>query len=210
MRVVYTPVFAGTGELVATPGYHLNTGIFVFAPPDLDGFLESIGDIANPSKDDLQGALEVLLEPLCDFPFVSQADRAHTLALILLPFVRELIDGPTPLHGIFKPAPGTGGTLLAEIVNLVAELWDLVERSPELNLGFDRTKDRTSQKTSFGQQLVSRHGQMFGAYRLAEAGERHRAKQWRLELVHEQSGEPGEPSSDPPGGYAHQDNAPVI
>jgi len=36
------------------------------------------------------------------------------VAFLLLPFVRELIDGSTPLHLIEKPTPGTGAGLLAE------------------------------------------------------------------------------------------------
>ena len=46
---------------------------------------------------------------------------------MLLPFVRELIDGPTPLHLIEKPTPGTGGTLLAT----VAALYTFFQRRPE-------------------------------------------------------------------------------
>jgi putative DNA primase/helicase len=49
---------------------------------------------------------------LHDFPFVSQSDRAHAVALMLLPFVRDLIDGPTPLHDIEAPTPGSGKGLL--------------------------------------------------------------------------------------------------
>ena len=63
---------------------------------------------------------ETPAELLGDFPFVSDAERAHALALLLLPLVRGLVDGPTPMHVIDKPAPGTGGSLLAELVVLVA------------------------------------------------------------------------------------------
>jgi putative DNA primase/helicase len=402
-RVVQMPVFTSTGQLIATPGYHDESGIFMVAPSDLEGYLDAFQDIAHPSREEVQSALDQLHEPLRDFPFVSDADRAHALALILLPFVRELIEGPTPLNGIFKPAPGTGGTLLAEIINLIAtgaplevttltdweqeqqrtitamlfkgptyllldnihgldssplaaaitsitwsdrkmgssdapsmpvrcgwiatgnnpqlskemirrtvltrldaqmahpedrtafrhpdlrtfvkeqrphliaavitlvrawqaagtppgkktlgmfeswaqviggilsvagvpgfldnlddlrqgtdigatswrefvsrwvgryglktvgvsNLWELIDNPDPLDLGFDRTKDVPSQKTSFGQKLVGRRGQVIGEYRLIEEGERHRAKQWRLALVHEPPGEPsGEPASD--------------
>jgi hypothetical protein len=51
---------------------------------------------------------------------VSDADRAHSVALLLLPFVRSMIDGPTPLHLIEKPSPGTGGTLLIQALAMVA------------------------------------------------------------------------------------------
>ena len=55
-----------------------------------------------------------------DFPFTSSADQANAMALALLPFLRGLIDGPTPLHALDKPAPGTGAGLLVEAIGLVA------------------------------------------------------------------------------------------
>ena len=38
------------------------------------------------------------------------------IALTLLPFARDLIPGPTPLHLFEKPMPGTGATLLVEML----------------------------------------------------------------------------------------------
>jgi len=66
-------------------------------------------------------AKRLLLEDLLgDFPFVGASGRAHALACLLLPFARDLIDGPTPLHLIEKPTPRTGGTLLATTLVLPA------------------------------------------------------------------------------------------
>ena len=56
------------------------------------------------------------IDLLGDFPFVDNSDKAHAIALLLQPFVRSLIEGPTPLHLIEKPTPGTGATLLAEML----------------------------------------------------------------------------------------------
>ena len=42
--------------------------------------------------------------------------RAHVLALLLLGFVRSMIEGPTPLHLIEKPTPGTGATLMVDAI----------------------------------------------------------------------------------------------
>ena len=50
---------------------------------------------------------------IADFPFVDEADQAHATSMMLQPFARDLIAGPTPLHLIEKPEPGTGATLLA-------------------------------------------------------------------------------------------------
>ncbi len=39
---------------------------------------------------------------------MDEADRAHALALLLLPYARDLIDGPTPNHLAESPEPGSG------------------------------------------------------------------------------------------------------
>jgi hypothetical protein len=62
----------------------------------------------------------ILDDLLSDFPFVSDSDRAHLLALLLLPFVRNLIDGPTPLHLIESPVPGSGKGLAAAVALIPA------------------------------------------------------------------------------------------
>ena len=56
---------------------------------------------------------------ICNFPFTHPSDRAHTLAMMILPFVRPMIDGPTPIHFLTKPVQGTGATLLGEVVTLI-------------------------------------------------------------------------------------------
>lgn len=50
----------------------------------------------------------ILKEVLPNFPFVDAASQAHSLALMLLPMLRNLIDGPTPLHLVDAPEAGTG------------------------------------------------------------------------------------------------------
>jgi hypothetical protein len=44
---------------------------------------------------------------------------AHCVALLLLGFVRSMIDGPTPLHLIEKPTPGTGATLMVDSISTI-------------------------------------------------------------------------------------------
>jgi putative DNA primase/helicase len=57
-----------------------------------------------------------LNDVLFDFPFVSETEKTHAIALVLQLFARELIDGSTPLFLIEKPSPGTGAGLLADIL----------------------------------------------------------------------------------------------
>lgn len=111
-RIVESPVFASTGEIITTPGYHAASQTYFAAAPGLD--IPQVN--TSPTVIELQDAVELLKEWIGDFPFVSAADFANAMALILLPFARDLIDGPTPLHLVEKNCPGTGGTLLVEII----------------------------------------------------------------------------------------------
>src|SRR5207248_549540 len=53
---------------------------------------------------------------LGDFPFTEQADRAAAVALFLLPSVRAMIPGLTPMHGVESPTVGSGKGLLADVL----------------------------------------------------------------------------------------------
>lgn len=101
-RVITTPVLDVDGELVTQPGYHRDARTLL---------VPSIGQVKvpdAPTADEVSEARQLLLDLVGDFPFVSDGDRAATLALLLLPFVRSMIDGPTPLHLATAPVQGTG------------------------------------------------------------------------------------------------------
>ena len=112
-RIIASPVFAPDGSLELEPGYHAASQTY-FAPAQ--GF--AIPPVSkHPGRDEIDRAKALILtELLSDFPFAAEADRSHALALALLPFARDLINGSTPLHLIEKPTPGTGGSLLAGIL----------------------------------------------------------------------------------------------
>jgi hypothetical protein len=115
-RIARAPIFAGSGTILAE-GFDSLSGILCAPAP---GFrLPSPKEW--PLKADIQAARDLIIDDLLvDFPFTGEAERAHAVALLLLPFVRALIDGPTPLHLIEKPTPGTGASLLVEMISLIA------------------------------------------------------------------------------------------
>jgi hypothetical protein len=116
-RIVAAPVFAADGTLLQTPGYQAPAAIY-YAPAD---GLDVPAVPETPSRSDIDHARELLLDDLlADFPFTGDAERAHAVALMVLPFAREMIDGRTPLHLIEKPAPGTGGGLLLQVLTMPA------------------------------------------------------------------------------------------
>lgn len=113
LRIVQAPVFCPDGTLHTDAGYH-PLGRVYFAPA---AGLSVPTVPENPSSADINGARQLVMEELLgDFPFVGDADRAHAVALFLLPFLRALIDGRTPLHLIEKPTPGTGAGLLVNVL----------------------------------------------------------------------------------------------
>ena len=115
--IIHAPIFAPSGLLVTQPGYQPETGYFLEL-----GANRTIPEVPHQPEDAaVKKALGLFLDDLLvDFRFASDADKAHAFAVILLPFVRELIDGPTPLHMIESPTPGSGKGLLADVLTIPA------------------------------------------------------------------------------------------
>lgn len=115
--VVETPVFARDGSLVDTPGYCAAARLWYSPAPDLVVPPVPTG----PTAAEVDRARHLLVtELLGDFPFADDASQAHAVAAVLLPFVRPMIVGPTPLHLLDAPVEGTGKTLLAAAISVVS------------------------------------------------------------------------------------------
>lgn len=114
--IVNTPIFGRNGTLLTKPGYHPDARL-LYVPGS--GF--SVPEIAeSPTETEIVAARELLCEELFgDFPFTGAAERAHVVALLLLGFLRGMIIGPTPLHLIEKPTPGTGATLMVDAISTI-------------------------------------------------------------------------------------------
>jgi hypothetical protein len=116
-RIVQAPVFAADGTLLTAPGYHLNSGTYY--DPVMGFSLPPVSE--HPTDGEVEAARDLILNDLLtDFPFACDADRAHAVGLMILLFARELIDGPTPLHLIEAPRPGTGKGLLVQVLLIPA------------------------------------------------------------------------------------------
>ena len=113
-EVAHAPVFGRTGQLVSEPGYDPGEAVW-YAQPSA---LESLPPVPNlPTPDDLREAVRLLDEEmLVDFPFARPSDKAHMIGALVLPFVRRMIRGPVPFQLIEAPAPGSGKSLLADLV----------------------------------------------------------------------------------------------
>ena len=112
--VVEAPAFRPDGSILSQPGYDARTG-YVYTPSDQ---FPTVAE--RPTIEDATKARAELEEVFCDFPFDSPASRAVPLAALLTLLARPAIAGCTP--GFVKTANtrGSGKTLTADVVSLIA------------------------------------------------------------------------------------------
>ncbi len=110
------PLLRPDGTVLDSPGYDAATRL-VYAPP-ADFVMPRVPEA--PTESELRAAVSLIEEPFIDFPFCSRADRATAWAALLTLPLRELIDGPVPLFLFDAPQAGTGKTLLAQIITVIA------------------------------------------------------------------------------------------
>lgn len=116
IRIVESPVFAPDGKLQTEPGYHASSRTY-YAPAE--GFsVPPVPDVVSPAL--CSEAVAMIDDVLCDFPFKEASEKAHAISALLMLFVRDMINGPTPLHLIEAPSPGTGKGLLSMILVYIA------------------------------------------------------------------------------------------
>src|SRR5207249_12259167 len=110
--IVESPTFTKDGVISVTPGYQPVSRVWFHAGSVI------VPEVPEaPSDADIATAKALLLdELLADFPFADEASRVHAVAMLVLPVVRELIDGPTPLHAVDAPTAGSGKGLLTNSV----------------------------------------------------------------------------------------------
>jgi hypothetical protein len=107
---VTAPFFAPDGTLCATAGYHSSARLWLGLPSGFD-----VGD-TTPTPGNIEAARQLILETILgEVSFGDEASRAHAVAQMILPFVRRLIDGPTPLHLWNAPLRGSGKSYAAEL-----------------------------------------------------------------------------------------------
>jgi len=110
------PFLRPDGTICDGPGYDPITRLF--SAPALGLCLTRIPEA--PMLDHVEVALDLLESAIGDFPFVDDASKANALASMLTPLVRPAIDCPTPMALCDAPQAGTGKTLLAEVVAIIA------------------------------------------------------------------------------------------
>lgn len=112
--VTETPLFRANGTVHQERGYDPETG-YLYVPsreyPDVD---------EAPSQADARAALAELQHVFCDFPYVAPAHAMVPIAAFLSVLARPAIDGPVPAFLFDASTRGSGKTLQADVVSLLA------------------------------------------------------------------------------------------
>ena len=115
--VVECPVFSRDGDLIADPGYHARSRLYYHPAGNLK--IPPVSE--RPTPDEVAQARDlILVELMGDFPFKDDGSKAHACCALLEPFVRPMIEGPTPNHAFDAPCPGTGKSLLTSVLSIPA------------------------------------------------------------------------------------------
>jgi hypothetical protein len=114
--IVELPVLRRDGSVLDSPGYDSSSQLYYrpkrnFRMPQL---------FREPMQEQMSHALSLLDEAIGDFPFLDASSKANALALMLTPIVRSAICGCVPMGLIDAPQQGTGKSLLANIISLIA------------------------------------------------------------------------------------------
>jgi hypothetical protein len=128
------PMFRVDGTIHSTPGY--DDGSQMYFQPAIE-FPEVPDQVL---VEEMEEARDLVYDVIADFPFEGSASLANAMALLLLPVIRPLITGPTPLACITAPQAGTGKSKLASVCSILATgsegllPWKREERENEVTI----------------------------------------------------------------------------
>jgi putative DNA primase/helicase len=111
--IVSCPTLRRDGTVLDQQGYDKATGLFLTETLDMPPVPE------KPTEADARAALEMLTDPLGEFPFVDKESESVALSMFITPVVRGAMD-VAPMHLITKPAPGTGSSYLVNCAAMIA------------------------------------------------------------------------------------------
>ena len=125
---IEAPLITADGRIIDQPGYDADTGLFL-ACGDIPGYSRPP---ARPTRADAEASKKILLDLIGQFAFVGAEDNAATLAGIITGLERRILPA-APIFAITAPTPGTGKTLTAEEIAIIAT----GRRASVLSLGHD-------------------------------------------------------------------------
>jgi len=115
--IARSPLMRPDGVIVTANGYDASTRLYFDLASDLD--MPPVAE--HPTSADVEAARNLLTGDLLgDFLWDDASSLANAVGLILTPVVRQMFDGCVPLHAVTANQPGTGKTLLCNVVGAVA------------------------------------------------------------------------------------------
>jgi hypothetical protein len=108
--VTCSPVLLSNGQIITTPGYNPQSGLFL----DLEG------DWSLPTMTN-DAAIAKLSYALADFPFDSEVDKSAAIAMMLTLAARNIIKGSTPIFVVDGNRSGCGKGLLTDLTTTIVE-----------------------------------------------------------------------------------------
>jgi hypothetical protein len=112
--IIQAPTLRSDGSILDNPGYDEITGLFFNSG---NTSFEPIP--SHPIREDAITALNILRELIKSFPFENKESESVALSAILTALIRRSIRS-APLHGFTAPKMGSGKSLLADAVGLIA------------------------------------------------------------------------------------------
>jgi len=112
--ILRTPTLRPDGTVVTEWGYDKKTQLFNDLTMTIDE--SAIGN----TKPQAEIALTRLKAIFAEFPFGAEGSYSTTLAALMTPILRTAIAGPVPLFLFDSHTPGSGKTIQADIVSIIA------------------------------------------------------------------------------------------
>jgi putative DNA primase/helicase len=110
--IISAPILREDGSVLDKSGYDAATGLYLVSDEDSPAIPE------RPTRADGEAAVQTILAPFAEFPFVTDADRAVHVACILTAIQRPLLRA-CPIFGYSAPMQRSGKSLLAESVAII-------------------------------------------------------------------------------------------
>ncbi|MCF4099917.1 hypothetical protein [Maritalea mediterranea] len=111
--VASAPTLRPDGTVISAKGFDTETGILFVSDrkwPPIP---------IEPTFGDAKASFNILRDLISTFPFVSEADHAATMSMLLTAIVRPALTS-APMFGVTAPTPGTGKSKLVDIAAILA------------------------------------------------------------------------------------------
>jgi hypothetical protein len=112
--ILDAPTILGDGTLVERAGYDEASALLLIPSVEFPKVPDA------PTQDDARRAAEELTGLLCDFPFVDPSHKVAWICGLLTVVGRFAIAGPCPLFAFEASTPGSGKSLLVDLISTIA------------------------------------------------------------------------------------------